>query len=288
MIIRPARSKDLERIAAVHVASWQDSYRGVLPDDYLDELVAEDLARQWRGAEIGPDDVVLIAETALETLGFIAVWCRPDPFIDNLHVLPDHRSGGLGARLMRAAAIALLAKGHKTAHLWLLKGNDEARRFYQRLGGECVAEAPKRIYEYDLPSTRIEWQDLTSILSHATASAGNYPLGAAKDGLKSWPFTSPASTYRILAGDPRASGRLDRDQEHQRLGIWCCTPGIFMCTEQGDELQSLMRGRLRLHRADGSVTAYGPGDSFFTRRGERVVWEILETVEKVFFTQLRA
>ncbi len=113
-----------------------------------------------------------------------------------------------------------------------------------------------------------------------------YPLDQIHDDLEPWPFDNPASGYRILRGDPRASGRIDHggDGERQRLGIWSCTAGAFECTELGDELQTIQRGRLKLTRIGGESIEFGPGDSIFTRKGERVVWDILEDVTKVFFT----
>jgi uncharacterized cupin superfamily protein len=48
-----------------------------------------------------------------------------------------------------------------------------------------------------------------------------------------------------------------------------------------------MTGRLRIVQADGSAQVFGPGDSFFTRKGERIVWDIIEDVTKVFFTHDR-
>jgi hypothetical protein len=38
LIVRRARPHDALRIARVHVQSWQSTYRGVLPPDYLDSL----------------------------------------------------------------------------------------------------------------------------------------------------------------------------------------------------------------------------------------------------------
>ncbi|MDJ0778011.1 MAG: cupin domain-containing protein [Gammaproteobacteria bacterium] len=117
-----------------------------------------------------------------------------------------------------------------------------------------------------------------------------YPHREVPADLESWPFDNPASDYRILRGDPRASGRIDAGGNDQgsRLGIWSCTEGAFECTELGDELQTILAGRLTLTRADGETVEAGPGDSIFTRRGERVVWDIHETVTKVFFTHLAA
>jgi hypothetical protein len=67
----------------------------------------------------------------------------------------------------------------------------------------------------------------------------------------------------ILQGEPRASGRIDERGANggHRPGIRACTAGTLEC---------------------------GPGDSVFTRRGERVTWDIHEDVVKVFFSDLHA
>lgn len=115
-----------------------------------------------------------------------------------------------------------------------------------------------------------------------------YAISEAHRGLEPWPFDNPASDYRILRGTPRASGRLDHGDHESpfRLGIWSCTEGAFECTELGDELQTIIRGRLTLTRVGGESITCGPGDSIFTRKGERVIWDISEDVTKVFFTNL--
>jgi len=115
-----------------------------------------------------------------------------------------------------------------------------------------------------------------------------YALNDVPGALEPWPFENPASDYKILRGDPRASGRLDHGSSNgrHRLGIWACTKGAFECTELGDELQTIIHGRLTLTRVGGESITCGPGDSIFTRKGERVVWDISEDVTKVFFTDL--
>ncbi len=115
-----------------------------------------------------------------------------------------------------------------------------------------------------------------------------YPFDDKNFELEPWPFDNPASDYRILRGDPRASGRLDAggNESTTRLGIWSCTEGAFECTELGDELQTIVRGRLTLTRVGGDSIECGPGDSIYTRKGERVIWDIHEDVTKIFFTYL--
>ena len=110
-------------------------------------------------------------------------------------------------------------------------------------------------------------------------------LGDDPGPLESWAFDAPESDYVILNGAPRASGRLDAGGPGHttRTGVWRCTPGVFTCTEQGDELMTILSGRGEIadHTA-GEVTAFGPGDTLFSHDGHRVTWTIHETVTKVF------
>jgi hypothetical protein len=45
MIIRPMRLEDVTGIARVHARTWQTTYRGILPDDYLDAIQEEEWQR---------------------------------------------------------------------------------------------------------------------------------------------------------------------------------------------------------------------------------------------------
>ncbi|MGC3936983.1 cupin domain-containing protein [Roseobacter sp. EG26] len=104
--------------------------------------------------------------------------------------------------------------------------------------------------------------------------------------LEFWPFDNPASDYRILEGAPRTYGRIDKGGPGHptRVGIWRCTVGAFECTEQGDELMTVLSGRCRLIRhEDGETCDLGPGDTLFVQDGSRVTWEVSEDITKVFF-----
>jgi ribosomal protein S18 acetylase RimI-like enzyme len=161
--LRPAGAEDLPAIAAIHAASWRSAYRDVLPADYLAGPVESDLLAHWQGVRMGGQDVVLVAGAGDPT-GFIAVWCRPDPIIDNLHVLPGCRSGGIGTALMRGAAAALTARGHDTASLWVFTANARAVRFYERLGGKVAERTEKEVFGHRVPSLRMVWEGLGPLL----------------------------------------------------------------------------------------------------------------------------
>ena len=104
--------------------------------------------------------------------------------------------------------------------------------------------------------------------------------------LEHWPFDNPASDYRITRSSPQTSGRIDAGGPGHttRFGIWHCTAGAVECTEQGDELMTILSGKCRLtDHATGEATILEAGDSYFVRDGTRVTWDVSEDLTKVFF-----
>ncbi len=160
--IRRAQALEFPTLARLQIRSWQDAYRGILADDYLDHRVEPDLLARW--AEIRPagDDLILVAEQDGIT-GFLTVWCRPAPFIDNLHVVPSRRSEGIGQRLMQAAAAQLVDRGYTTVHLWVAAGNHRAIAFYRRLGGRLGQRQIQRLYGQDIAAIEVTWDDLAGL-----------------------------------------------------------------------------------------------------------------------------
>ena len=163
MRIKAATTADFSSIASLHIRSWQNAYAGILPESFLGGPLERAFTRYWRHVDMQTEDVVLVAEKE-GLCGFIAVWCRPKPYIDNLHVKPSLRSKSIGTALLKSAAEELLARGHKTAYLWVFERNHKAARFYKRMGGVITKKAPQDIFGYSIPSLRIEWSDLSAIM----------------------------------------------------------------------------------------------------------------------------
>jgi GNAT superfamily N-acetyltransferase len=140
--IRPAQPADALAVARVHVRSWQAGYRGLLADDYLDGLRAEDRARRYDFANPDPRaPATLVAVEAGLIRGFATTTAParaadlPDHGeLSALYVDPDWWGRGVGEALLAAARQRLLRQGHGAALLWLLAGNARGERFYRRHG----------------------------------------------------------------------------------------------------------------------------------------------------------
>ena len=153
IVIRPAVATDAATVAAIHVASWRDAYAQILTFEYLSGPIESDRTAVWshRLRERPPGQLVDMAfDQAGRAQGFVCGYLDSDPawgsLIDNLHVLPQTRSRGIGGRLLQTAARQLLAKGPgRGLRLWVFEANEAAVRFYKRLGGEVVERASSKM-----------------------------------------------------------------------------------------------------------------------------------------------
>lgn len=136
MLIRRAVPSDRDAITALHLASWQDAYAVELPPEVLRDEVPGFLRDRWAARRFIPPEVTLVAEDGGILRGFVcALTDRDPPLIDNLHVHPDLRGGGTGARLLIEVRAALRAEGFHRACLTVLERNPRALAFYLREGG---------------------------------------------------------------------------------------------------------------------------------------------------------
>ncbi|HEY2506453.1 MAG TPA: GNAT family N-acetyltransferase [Streptosporangiaceae bacterium] len=146
MDIRRATLQDAERIAEIHVRSWQGGYRGLLPQEYLDGLdPAQRLPFRMRSLEAADwsrGGCLVVARPGGQLAGFADLGATRDQDDDParvgevfaIYLAPDAWGQGLGRALMTAALGHLAGAGYREATLWVLDTNQRARRFYRAAG----------------------------------------------------------------------------------------------------------------------------------------------------------
>ncbi len=147
MHYRLATSADITAIAQLHALSWQQAYRGMLDDDFLDNHVQENRQVAWQArlSVENPAQFVMVAADAVGLTGFVCLFLDVDPdygaLLDNLHVAPHRHGQGIGKTLMQHAMAWLAEQAPQSAmHLWVFANNEGAIRLYQRLGGVIEGE----------------------------------------------------------------------------------------------------------------------------------------------------
>lgn len=150
---RLASEHDAEAIAALHIESWRATYRGLLPDEFLQSSTNAERSAEWRQTlRASPQLHVLLREVVGE--GLVA-FCAMAPSRDddatastweiwNLHSAPDAHGLGYGTELFDAASRLASSHGTSALTLWVVVENEHARRFYERRG--MVADGARKTH----------------------------------------------------------------------------------------------------------------------------------------------
>jgi uncharacterized cupin superfamily protein len=86
-----------------------------------------------------------------------------------------------------------------------------------------------------------------------------------------------------LAGEPVESVRELHHDGRGKTGVWECTPGRFESARAGTtEVMHFVAGEATITTADGTAHEIRPGTVIVAPDGWRGVWDVRETVRKVY------
>ncbi len=147
--IREATPNDVEAIATLHVTTWRETYQGLLPDAYLSALTPASREPLWQQILTRANRVrcVLVAAAPDQTLvGFASGGPHRGPLtaypgeLFTLYLLQAYQGQGLGKRLFMATTQCMQDQQHVPFALWVLATNQQARGFYEAIGGQEISE----------------------------------------------------------------------------------------------------------------------------------------------------
>lgn len=160
-IVKKMESEDeINGKGYVHYKSWHETYTGLVDMGYLEWLTLDQciaIAHKWL-------DNILVAKDGEKVVGFVGYGAYRDDTLPAhgevfaIYVLAEYQGRKIGYALMNAALEKLSA--YKKIAVWVLKGNNNAIRFYERYGfhfdgteAEIMLGAPNKelrmIYERD-------------------------------------------------------------------------------------------------------------------------------------------
>ena len=163
LALRPARRADAEAVARVQGAAWRNTYRGLVPDSYMDRQ-DRNLDRRIAGiAEwLEPPHIAFVAVTPADHVVGYAVGgssrdpTPPDGELYAIYLLAGWQGVGAGRLLLDAVRQALADRGMLSMVVWVLADNP-ARRFYERMGGVPVGSRRIAFDERTLEEVSYVW-----------------------------------------------------------------------------------------------------------------------------------
>jgi GNAT superfamily N-acetyltransferase len=165
ILIRSALPSDASSIAFVHVQGWLETYSGIVPQSYLDNLSAEDRTVDWqkRLEQRGGDFFTFVAIENTEIVGFVdggIAEQKPHGISSELaaiYLLKKAQKKNLGRRLFETFCSAIKEAGQDDMSLWVLRKNSAAD-FYKHMGGSLERTAKITIGGSELDEDMYTWK----------------------------------------------------------------------------------------------------------------------------------
>lgn len=169
IIIRKATIEDTAEIANVHINSWREAYKGLLPQDFLDEgpLNFKKRYELWKKVTQNPDQVTLVAESADHGIvGFVngthgrdkdkKDWCE----VWSIYLLEKYHNKKIGFNLLKQYFDAHIDKGFTKGYLWVLDNNPTIK-FYEKVGGRYEGrDKEDEIADQKVKELMFVWDDI--------------------------------------------------------------------------------------------------------------------------------
>ena len=177
--LRPARSTDAHAIGGVQVSSWRSTYRGMVPDSYLDGMTVEDHSGRWARLLAQGENLALtfVVEEAGRVVGFAmgGPEREGEPRFRGelyaIYLLQEAQRRGYGRALAEAVAAALVRRGLTSMLVWVLRDNLAARAFYERMGGVLLREHQLDFGAgFSVREVSYGWEDVRAGLARAPSA----------------------------------------------------------------------------------------------------------------------
>jgi len=132
IIIRSASNADIKEIAKMQINALKSDdfnqfYHSIM------NLFIKEFEKRWK-KQINQSTNVMLMLKSNKIIGFITYLNSINSDIKNIYILPSMRRKGLGSMLCKAVIEELLKSKSKKISVWILKENNKAKLFFEKLG----------------------------------------------------------------------------------------------------------------------------------------------------------
>lgn len=160
-MVRKIEKEDCVFISKITTVSWNETYRGIVPNEFLDELFVneEDRINRLINKYEEIKDNYLVLDIESKVVGFVKYGTSNEyenyGEIYALYILKEYQGYGYGRLLVNEAVKNIKKMGYKKMIIFCLDGN-KTNDFYKHIGGICkgkrnfkLLNLPENVYFFE-------------------------------------------------------------------------------------------------------------------------------------------
>lgn len=127
---REMTSGDIKEVRKIYILGWQNAFKGIVPQNYLDRMNLDDWAPPLNGAYVLTDGQNILGTSSISPARDAAFEGFGE--IISIYVLPELIGQGYGHILFEDVKKKLLESGYHKIYLTVFEDNLRARKFYEK------------------------------------------------------------------------------------------------------------------------------------------------------------
>ena len=171
ILIRKGKVEDAKGVVEVNTYTWETTYKGLMPDEVLEERIKTMDERIPKMAEsVRKKDNLFVAEDNDKIVGMMTYGpSRNEEYqeigqIYAIYVLKEYQGLGIGKKLFMTGIKELIGKGYNSMIVNVLDGN-KTRKFYEKYGGKKVGKIEDYFGNAKLTEHTMYFENLDKIYS---------------------------------------------------------------------------------------------------------------------------
>ena len=162
-IIRKMKKEDCAKIVHVVTIAWNETYKKIVPDSFLEELKMNEEERTEKSLlKYTDDNTTLVLEVDNEVVGFSHYEQTKNKDFPNcgeiyaLYIIKKYQGYGFGRKLVNETIKELKKMNLNSMIICCLRDNIPANEFYKHIGGVYAKDGvyerlnlPEKIYYYE-------------------------------------------------------------------------------------------------------------------------------------------
>lgn len=167
IIYREANIKDVPAIAEVHIKSWQKSFKGIVPPEFLSSMSLEKRIEAFEQGFAKKDFYKMLVAEIPENkiIGFADFGIARDKNLFDaelyaIYFLSEYQRKGIGGNLFRMCQREMLSNDVGSFYLKSLEISPY-KKFYQKMGGRKIGEDRHSLAGIEHKTIIYGWKDLS-------------------------------------------------------------------------------------------------------------------------------
>jgi 3-deoxy-manno-octulosonate cytidylyltransferase (CMP-KDO synthetase) len=167
---RRASKEDVPAVAKAHVESWQKSFPGIAPQEFLDEMSVETREQAFKQAFEKPGYKMFVAEDSERGIVGFADFGAPDvknsryeAALYAIYLLQEYQRQGIGENLFRLCQKEMISDGFNSMYLDALEASPY-RSFYEKMGGHVKGQGNHFLGDIEYQTVIYGWDNLRESL----------------------------------------------------------------------------------------------------------------------------